>query len=104
MLLKTKLYPPDPPDFAIRRERLIEKLSAATESGSHVMISAGAGFGKSTLIFPDGPPSYIETFTAEGQNHSFRVAPLCYRGAWDVLKYSESTRNKITGWLMSQLE
>ena len=50
MLLKTKLYPPDPPDFAIRRERLIEKLSAATESGSHVMISAGAGFGKSTLM------------------------------------------------------
>ncbi len=50
MLLETKLYPPDPPDFAIRRERLIEKLSSASESGSHVMISAGAGFGKSTLL------------------------------------------------------
>ncbi len=55
-------------------------------------------------IFPDGPPPFIETDTAEGQNHSFRVAPYCYRGEWDVLQYSESTRKKITEWLVSQIE
>jgi LuxR family transcriptional regulator, maltose regulon positive regulatory protein len=50
MLLETKLYPPDPPEFAICRERLFEKLSTASESECHVIISAGAGFGKSTLL------------------------------------------------------
>jgi uncharacterized protein len=55
-------------------------------------------------IFPDGSPPFIETYIADGQDHSFRVAPLCYRGEWDVLKYSETTRNKITEWLISQLE
>jgi uncharacterized protein len=54
-------------------------------------------------IFPDGLPTFIETYTAEGQNHSFRVAPVCYRGDWDVLQYSESTRNKITDWLLTQI-
>ncbi len=56
------------------------------------------------IIFPDGPPYYIETYTAEGQNHSFRVAPLCYRGKWDELQYSDSTRMKIIEWLTSQLQ
>jgi uncharacterized protein len=55
-------------------------------------------------IFPNGSPPFIETYIADGQNHSFRVAPLCYRGEWDVLKYSETTRNKITEWLISQFE
>jgi uncharacterized protein len=55
-------------------------------------------------IFPGGPPPFIETYTAAGQNHSFRVAPACYRGEWDVLQYSESTRNIITEWLTSQVE
>jgi LuxR family transcriptional regulator, maltose regulon positive regulatory protein len=50
MLLETKLYPPEPPEFAIRRERLFEKLTSASETGSHVILSAGAGFGKSTLL------------------------------------------------------
>ena len=54
-------------------------------------------------IFPGGPPPFIETYTAAGQNHSFREAPLCYRGEWDVLKYSESTRMKMVEWLTSQL-
>ncbi len=54
-------------------------------------------------IFPGGPPPFIETYTATGQNHSFRVAPLCYRGELDVLKYSESTRMKMVEWLTSQL-
>jgi pimeloyl-ACP methyl ester carboxylesterase len=56
------------------------------------------------MIFPNGSPPFIETYIADGQNHSFRVAPLCYRGEWDVLKYSESTRKKITEWLISQFE
>ena len=55
-------------------------------------------------IFPDGLPPFFETFTAEGQNHGFRVAPACYRGNWSELEYSEATRTIITEWLISQLE
>lgn len=50
MLLKTKLYPPETPNFAIVRTRLTERLSEAADSGHHILISAGAGFGKSTLL------------------------------------------------------
>jgi pimeloyl-ACP methyl ester carboxylesterase len=54
-------------------------------------------------IFPDGLPPFIETYTAAGQNHSFRLAPICYRGEWDELQYSESTRMNMVEWLTSQL-
>ena len=50
-------------------------------------------------IFPDGLPAFIETQVAEGLNHSFRVSPPCYRGEWDVLPYSEATRNMMMEWL-----
>jgi len=55
-------------------------------------------------IFPYDPPPFIETYTANGQNHSFRVAPECYRGSWDALDYSESTREKLVDWLMAQTQ
>ncbi|MEX0662496.1 MAG: alpha/beta hydrolase [Balneolaceae bacterium] len=53
-------------------------------------------------LFPDGPPSFIETYTAREQNHSFRVAPACYRGSNVDLPYSETTRDKMVEWLMVQ--
>ncbi len=55
-------------------------------------------------IFPDGSPSYIETYIADGQNHGFRIAPACYRGARDELKYSGSTRDKLIEWLLMQTD
>jgi len=58
-------------------------------------------FGK---IFPEGSPPFIETYIADGQNHSFRLAPVCYRGEWRDMPYSESTRIKIAEWLASQLQ
>lgn len=50
-------------------------------------------------IFPNGSPSFIETYIAAGQNHSFRVAPACYRGKWSDLHYSDSTRLRMVEWL-----
>lgn len=52
-------------------------------------------------LFPDGSPSFIRTYVAKGQNHSFRIAPECYRGSWEELSYSETTRKKIVEWFMT---
>jgi LuxR family transcriptional regulator, maltose regulon positive regulatory protein len=76
MLLDTKLYPADPPEFAIRRERLFKQLSAASESGSHVLISAGAGFGKSTLLVQwlhdwNVIPAWFSIDTLDNNPHRF---------------------------------
>jgi LuxR family transcriptional regulator, maltose regulon positive regulatory protein len=50
-VLATKLYIPSPRPSIVLRPRLIERLNAALVSGSKVtLISAPAGFGKTTLI------------------------------------------------------
>lgn len=50
MLLKTKLYPPEPPQTAVYRNRLFSRLNEAYHSGKHITVTAGAGFGKSTMV------------------------------------------------------
>lgn len=55
-------------------------------------------------IFPTGPPPFIETHVAKGQNHSFRLATTCKSGADDSLIYSESTRTIMTEWLNTQYQ
>ena len=55
-------------------------------------------------IFPEGSPSFLETYIADGQHHNFRNAPACYRGEWKDLPYSESTRMKMVEWLISQVQ
>ncbi len=50
-LILTKLYPPPPRPNAVTRPRLIERLNAGLFAGSQlVLISAPAGFGKTTLV------------------------------------------------------
>lgn len=50
-LLKTKLFPPPPRSNQVPRKLLLEKLNQARGRGSHcVLVSAPAGFGKTTLV------------------------------------------------------
>lgn len=48
-LLATKLYIPEPPQGLVQRPRLIERLNKVTQC-KLTLISAPAGFGKTTLI------------------------------------------------------
>src|SRR5512141_638150 len=50
-ILATKLYIPPPRPGIVRRPRLIERLNDGVSKGSRLtLISASAGFGKTTLI------------------------------------------------------
>ena len=50
-ILATKLYVPPPRPKAVRRPRLIERLSEGLSAGHKLtLISAPAGFGKTTLV------------------------------------------------------
>ncbi len=48
-ILSTKLFPPPLRSKAVMRSRLIQKLNQGCESG-FVLVSAPAGYGKSTLL------------------------------------------------------
>lgn len=50
MFIETKLYPPETSESIIDRERLSKQITDAITSSRHILVSAGAGFGKSTLI------------------------------------------------------
>jgi LuxR family maltose regulon positive regulatory protein len=50
MYLKTKLYPPSLSESILVRNRLFHKLDEASQSGKHTIVTAGPGFGKSTLV------------------------------------------------------
>ncbi len=58
-ILATKLYIPPPRPKAVLRPRLVERLNAGLH-GKLTLISAGAGFGKTTLV-----SEWIQTFRAE---------------------------------------
>lgn len=50
-LLKTKLFPPPPRPNQVTRKSLLEKFTRAWQGGvSCVLVSAPAGFGKTTLV------------------------------------------------------
>ena len=50
-ILATKLYIPPPPPKVVLRPRLIKRLNEGTAAGHKLtLISAPAGFGKTTLI------------------------------------------------------
>jgi LuxR family maltose regulon positive regulatory protein len=49
-LIRTKLYPPRTSSDMISRARLIERLNAGLSGGNITLVSAPAGFGKTTLL------------------------------------------------------
>ncbi len=49
-LLKTKLYAPPPRPNQVPRKALLEKLDRARQAGIPALVSAPAGFGKTTLV------------------------------------------------------
>lgn len=52
-------------------------------------------------IFPDGIPSFIEYYTAEGAEHFFKLAPNCFEGSLRDVPFSESSREKLFQWILS---
>lgn len=55
-------------------------------------------------IFPNGIPNNFETYVAKGENHSFKIAPFCYKGKSKDISYSEDSRKKMVSWLTSNLK
>lgn len=64
-VLTTKLYPPPPRPYLVARSRLIERMNAGLQNSRQLLlISATAGFGKTTLASEWITESHLERSTA----------------------------------------
>src|SRR5687767_4074045 len=104
-ILATKLYIPPPPPKVVIRTRLIERLDEGLSEGRKLsLISAPAGFGKTTLVSEwiasgerpaawlsldegDSDPSRFLTYLVSAVQ---TVAPKLGEGVWEVLQASQS--------------
>ncbi len=104
-ILATKLYIPPPPPKVVIRTRLIERLDEGLSEGRKLsLISAPAGFGKTTLVSEwiasgerpaawlsldegDSDPSRFLTYLVSALQ---TVAPKLGEGVWEVLQASQS--------------
>lgn len=50
-------------------------------------------------IFPDGIPQNISYFIALGEDHSFRISPMCFTGSNRDLELSTNTRDLMFNWI-----
>lgn len=55
-------------------------------------------------IFKQDRPKNIEVYVANGENHSFKVAPKCYKGKWSDIQYSLNSQKKIKEWLVNKIK
>ncbi|MCH7411328.1 alpha/beta fold hydrolase [Belliella sp. DSM 111904] len=54
-------------------------------------------------LFPQGLPKNFSVHIAENENHSFKKSPLCFKGDWSELKFSENTKDVMADWIKLQL-
>ena len=54
-------------------------------------------------LFAEEMPNAFTIHTAQGENHSFQHSSFCYKGKWSDLKFSESTREVMYGWLCTHM-
>ena len=96
-ILATKLYVPPPPPRAISRPRLIERLNTGLSAGHKLtLISAPAGFGKTTLV-----SEWIAALTPSplpaGEGPGVRVA-------WLSLDAGDSDPARFLAYLVAALQ
>jgi LuxR family maltose regulon positive regulatory protein len=93
-ILKTKLYIPPPRQRRVARERLIERLDAGVRTTRLTLVSAPAGFGKTTLlsewIHGAVPPS------SESQ-------PIPFHAAWVSLDGGDNEPVRFWSYVLSAL-
>jgi len=53
-------------------------------------------------LFSNKIPLNFEVILAQGQSHSFKTAPKCYKGRLSDTYYSETTSQKLFSWIESQ--
>jgi LuxR family maltose regulon positive regulatory protein len=108
-LLRTKLYIPSPRPELVSRPRLIERLNAGIH-GKLTVISAPAGFGKTTLVGEwvashrrGGPRSERRgAGTAPGEREDTRTAPL--QVAWLSLDEGDNDLTRFLTYLIAALQ
>lgn len=67
------------------------------------LVNPGWSMERLSEIFPNGHPTCVDTYIATGENHQFQTSPLCFKGKWSDLKYSDQTREHMVAWLEKQL-
>ena len=55
-------------------------------------------------IFPGGLPKNITPYVAPGEDHHFRISPMCFTGNRSELVPSEKTRDLMYQWVVSVME
>jgi LuxR family maltose regulon positive regulatory protein len=91
-LLATKLYVPTPRAELVPRPRLIERLNASLGQSRLTLISAPAGFGKTTLVV-----SWLSAPTRQGAKTEGRVA-------WLSLDENDNDPVRFTTYLLAALQ
>lgn len=66
------------------------------------LVNPGWSMDHLQMLYPDGLPENFSVHIAESENHSFQTSPLCYKGSWGDLKFSESTRDVMKTWLVRE--
>jgi LuxR family maltose regulon positive regulatory protein len=88
-MLATKLYVPSPRPDIVRRSRLIDRLNVGlSRTPSVTLISAPAGFGKTTLV-----SEWIATLTGSG-----------VRVAWLSLDEGDNDLTRFLAYLIAALQ
>lgn len=67
------------------------------------LVDAEWGWQEIVRIFDDDIPQNFRFYTAQGANHAFKIAPMCYDGNWDEIRYDEATRKIVGDWLREQI-
>jgi len=89
----------DPADYLVKIKKPLLLLFAENDR----LVSPAWGMEHLNAIFPAGIPNEFTIHISQGENHSFQTSPLCYKGKWSELKFSESTREVIHDWLNTLL-
>ncbi|MCW5853728.1 MAG: helix-turn-helix transcriptional regulator [Anaerolineae bacterium] len=102
-VLVTKLYVPPPRPSVVRRPRLLQRLNKGLLAGRKLsLISAPAGFGKTTLV-----SSWIDDFRwarDEGQSEAARRATIVHRVAWLSLDEGDNDPVRFLTYLVAALQ
>ncbi|MGV3656468.1 MAG: alpha/beta hydrolase family protein [Chitinophagaceae bacterium] len=54
-------------------------------------------------IFGGNIPAHIQHQTIAGANHGFKVADLCYKGAWGPLPFAPAFQQALQAWVLQQV-
>lgn len=89
----------DPKEYLLTIEKPFLLLFAENDR----LVNPGWSREHLSVLYSDGLPENFSHHVALGENHRFKTSPLCYKGAWGNLKFSDNTRDVMIAWLKNEI-